>query len=101
MQDYHPHGDLAMSLYRNPDLYQDNQLYSKRIFLQLLEAVQHCHSRRVYHRDIKPENVLLADLGGRVILADFGLSTRRSHSIDFETGSPAYMSPGKLYSSTQ
>lgn len=51
----------------------------------------------MYHRDLKPENILLADLGGRAILADFGLSTRRAQSVDFATGSPAYMSPGESF----
>ena len=41
----------------------------------ILQALQHLHSRNVVHRDIKPENVVV-DAGGRVKLVDFGLTAR-------------------------
>ena len=31
--------------------------------VQLILAVQHCHSLGVLHRDIKPENILLTETG--------------------------------------
>jgi serine/threonine protein kinase len=62
-----------------------------RIFIQLCEAVNHCHSNEVFHRDLKPENVLLKD--GQVKLADFGLSTTDFISDGVRTGSDRYMSP--------
>ena len=32
---------------------------AQRLFLQLLEAVKHCHTQRVCHRDLKLENFVL------------------------------------------
>ena len=94
LKDFHPNGDLSLSLAQNPTLYTSSPAHTKRIFLQLLRAVQHLHSRQVYHRDLKPENILLADLGTRAVVADFGLSTRRERSVEFGIGSLSYMSPG-------
>lgn len=42
-------------------------------FAQLLDAVDHCHSRGVCHRDIQPENIQL-DAHGNVKLAGFALA---------------------------
>jgi serine/threonine-protein kinase len=44
-----------------------------RVFLQVLDAVQHAHRHMVVHRDIKPSNVFL-DAEGRVKLLDFGVA---------------------------
>jgi cyclin-dependent kinase len=45
----------------------------KRVFLQILEALEVCHSRAIMHRDLRPENVLL-DLDLNVKLTEFSLA---------------------------
>ncbi|KAF6762327.1 serine/threonine protein kinase, negative regulator of sexual conjugation and meiosis [Ephemerocybe angulata] len=70
---------VVMGLYTGGDLFgaiTEKRLYDgrpdriKTTFIQILDAVQHCHSLGVYHRDVKPEN-----------------------SRDYGCGSTFYMSP--------
>lgn len=63
-------GDLFEKITGRRRLSED---VSCHFFHQLISAVSHCHSRRVFHRDIKPENLLL-DLNWSLKLTDFGLS---------------------------
>jgi serine/threonine-protein kinase len=44
-----------------------------KLFMQVLEAVQYAHERRVLHRDIKPSNIMVTE-GGQVRLLDFGVA---------------------------
>jgi serine/threonine protein kinase/tetratricopeptide (TPR) repeat protein len=44
-----------------------------RLFLDVLDAVEHAHGNLIVHRDIKPENILVAD-GCGVKLLDFGIA---------------------------
>ncbi|KAL3615750.1 CBL-interacting protein kinase 18 [Castilleja foliolosa] len=70
---------------------------ARKYFLQLISAVDFCHSRGVYHRDLKPENLLLDD-NGNLKVTDFGLSalaeSRRQDGLLHTTcGTPAYVAP--------
>lgn len=88
-----PEGDLFSSITEH-GLFLGNDTMAKRVFLQILDAVDFCHSLGIYHRDLKPENILVTDGGLTVKLADFGLATRDYLTSDFGCGSTFYMSPG-------
>ncbi|PVV02852.1 hypothetical protein BB560_002686 [Smittium megazygosporum] len=97
---------LVMELVTGSDLYdhivkhpsfgvsntkQHHYLEAIRLFEQMIEAVSHLHSLRVYHRDLKPENFII-DPNGNLKLTDFGLATTECSSTEFEFGSKPYMS---------
>jgi serine/threonine protein kinase len=67
---------------------------SRRIFFQILQAVEHLHMLGVTHRDIKLENVLFAD-DRDIKLIDFGFSTvcQPGKRLKVFCGTPSYMAP--------
>ncbi|KAI0067568.1 kinase-like protein [Artomyces pyxidatus] len=65
----------------------------KIAFVQLLDAVEHCHVRGVAHRDIKPENILCSSDGSQLYLCDFGLATKNRITSTTSVGSRLYMAP--------
>lgn len=95
--EYCPEGDLFFNITERGQYVGKDEL-ARRVFLQILDAVEHCHSLGIYHRDLKPENILVSDLGETVKLADFGLATSADRSEDYGCGSTFYMSPGRFLS---
>ncbi|EEB06267.1 RAN protein kinase Ran1 [Schizosaccharomyces japonicus yFS275] len=89
---YCPEGDLFSHI-TEKNAYAGNDTLIKHVFLQIVDAIEHCHSKGIYHRDLKPENILVDNNSTKVYLADFGLATTESWSMDYGCGSLFYMSP--------
>lgn len=94
------HTYLVLEFCANGDLYEAIRIgrgpgqteHVRECMLQLVNAVEHMHSKGVYHRDIKPENILL-DKDGKLKLGDFGLATTDGWSYEAAVGSDRYMAP--------
>jgi serine/threonine protein kinase len=93
--EYCGQGDLFSNI-TEKGRYVSNDAQIRKTYLQILDAVEYCHSLGIYHRDLKPENILVAD-SGDVLLADFGLATTDVRSQDHGCGSTFYMSPGMYF----
>jgi serine/threonine protein kinase len=69
---------------------------AKRLFKQILLAVEYMHSQNVVHRDLKPENLLLTDRLS-VKLIDFGLANAHADEpLHDRCGSACYIAPEAL-----
>ncbi|EPY29660.1 protein kinase [Strigomonas culicis] len=67
------------------------------LFIQILLAIHHVHSKRMIHRDIKSANILLCS-NGLVKLGDFGFSRMYAATVSDDVGrtfcgTPYYVAP--------
>jgi len=65
---------------------------ARKLFTQLLNAVNYLHSQSIAHRDLKPENILL-DGEGNIKISDFGLARFDATHMQSLCGTPHYVAP--------
>jgi serine/threonine protein kinase len=78
-------------------LLQIGEKEAKKLFGQMISAIEYLHSHGLVHRDIKPENILL-DADNNIKLADLGLCNlvREGESLKTACGSNNYAAPELL-----
>lgn len=74
--EFAPKGELYGELQRCGHFSEER---SATYIMELADALNYCHSKKVIHRDIKPENLLLG-ANGELKIADFGWSVHTPSS---------------------
>ncbi|XP_069547078.1 aurora kinase A [Brachyistius frenatus] len=74
--EFAPKGELYSELQRCGSFPEDK---SATYIMELADALNYCHTKKVIHRDIKPENLLLG-ANGELKIADFGWSVHTPSS---------------------
>ncbi|XP_062328259.1 aurora kinase A [Osmerus eperlanus] len=74
--EFAPKGELYGELQRCGRF---DEARSATYIMELTDALNYCHSKKVIHRDIKPENLLLGS-NGELKIADFGWSVHTPSS---------------------
>jgi len=89
--EYASHGEVFDFITREKRIPEDTV---KRIFYQVLLAIEYCHKNNVVHRDLKAENLLL-DSEDNVKIADFGFGNffQSGAKLSTSCGSPPYAAP--------
>ena len=89
--EYLPNGEL-FNYIKIPEI-GFNEEITRKIFSDLLEAVEACHKSGISHGDIKLENILLTE-DFKIKLIDFGFSRNINDGLIYENiGTSCYISP--------
>ncbi|KAK9835271.1 hypothetical protein WJX84_004811 [Apatococcus fuscideae] len=92
--EFAPGGDLFQYIQKAGSLTEAN---ARRIFQQLVIALEYCHGKGIVNRDLKPENTLIMTKKGMpyVKLCDFGYSKMEAIETQLKTqvGTVGYTAP--------
>eukprot|EP01125_Pyxidicula_operculata_P014218 TRINITY_DN4735_c0_g1_i1.p1 TRINITY_DN4735_c0_g1~~TRINITY_DN4735_c0_g1_i1.p1 ORF type:complete len:957 (-),score=268.57 TRINITY_DN4735_c0_g1_i1:187-3057(-) len=71
------------------------EVEARKLFVQIIDAIGHCHERRVIHRDIKAENIFLDETLEIVKIGDWGFATvfKPGSTLETACGSLDYAAP--------
>ena len=93
IMEYCKHGELFDYIVKNEKLSEEE---ASVFFYQLINGIEHIHSKGIAHRDLKPENLLLAE-NNILKIIDFGLSHEfwgeGDELLKTKCGSPSYAAP--------
>ncbi len=94
-------GKTLYRLWRRRRTFPLPQIYA--IFSQLLDALEHAHSKNIVHRDLKSENIIFirGSLNRSILkIVDFGIAGlirgEKPPSEELAMGSPHYMAPEQI-----
>ncbi|KAJ3438130.1 map/microtubule affinity-regulating kinase [Anaeramoeba flamelloides] len=75
----------------------NSEFTAYKIWLQIVQAINYCHSQNIVHRDIKPENIII-NKKYQIKLIDFGISNfvKKNEFLSTNCGSPLYTAPEVL-----
>jgi hypothetical protein len=59
---------------------------TRRVLLEVAEALGYAHGHGVVHRDVKPANILLERSTGRALVTDFGIAQRTDRPAGADAG---------------
>jgi serine/threonine protein kinase len=65
------------------------------VFIQVCNAIEFAHSRRVLHLDIKPQNIKLGSFG-EVFVLDWGFAAIKNEEQKLVGGTPIYIAPERF-----
>jgi len=84
-------GDLCKYVRENRKL---SEAESCRLFVQIVQGLEHCHNSGIVHRDVKLDNLLI-DENKNIKIVDFGFSVsfKPGQKLKKACGSPSYAAP--------
>ena len=88
-------GELSLQSYiKSKPIKKLDEEEAKRLFKQVISAINYCHAKNIVHRDIKLENILL-DKNHDVKIIDYGFSIiiPPYKKLNIFCGTPSYMAP--------
>ncbi|KAJ3251206.1 hypothetical protein HK103_002581 [Boothiomyces macroporosus] len=90
IMEYCAGGELADLVKKQKSL---TETHARKLFRQLVSAIQFTHASGIVHRDLKLENILLNE-GGNILVSDFGLGTfAYGDKLETICGTPYYSAP--------